>query len=128
MIQERLAELLRRADAESPGATWILQRLSEAPGCYWQEARKSRFGRSKSNSCLFVGEWSFEPAALDHHNSGLKMTHEVNGIRLAQTTGAVSALADQVAKVVCAVSISLGDKSIQDLEAVVEGIEIALDI
>lgn len=127
MMQERLAGLLRRADAESPGATWILQRLSEAPGCYWQEAKKTRFGRSKSSNCLFVGEWSFEPAVVAN-SYGLRMTHMVNGIRLAQTTGTVSALADQFAKAVCEVGASLGGNNPQELEMVIEGIEIALDI
>ncbi len=127
-MQQRLAELLRRADAESPGATWILQRLSEAPGCNWQQGRKTRFGRSKSYDCLFVGDWSFEPTMLDNHSYGIKMTHVVNGIRIAQTTGTVSALADQIARAVCEVAVSLGGKSTQELETVIEGIEIALDI
>ena len=122
MSRERLTAALKAAAGQAGGGLWALETLGGAPGCAWSQETRSVLGRVKSPACLSAGEWRFCPTSLSGGLPGVRMVHEVGGIRLAQSEVSLDQCADQIAQAVCTAAQALGAGASDQLQAVVEGL------
>lgn len=123
MSRERLTAALSAAADQPGGGIWVLEALAGAPGCSWVPEERSALGRVRAAACLTAGQWRFTPVQLSGGIPGVRLTHEVGGIRLAETEEPLGRCADRVARAVCEAASALGSEAERDLLAVLEGLE-----